>query len=259
MKFDPIGKPFYFDIELIKKCIDQYMKIDEVRFALQMCDMLPAHLRENPPSDILNIKKKIYQRTYDQIEYATDDEEANCKREFGEDQWHSIYCFPRAQIVEDALSELNKNGIIPWIYDLGCSHGNLPLGLLKFGFKFKYFGRGMNYRIVEKLKGWLGDVWAERPEPGQPTILTCFETLEHCFNPHDLVHSSYKVGVDFDQIFLSTPKGTLGGGLPEWDNRRVGHVRTWNLSEFLEFAQKSWPGYKWQYFDAYSMVLKGVK
>lgn len=263
--FDPYngpttGKPLFWDLGTHLMAIDQMIKADEIQIALQMCDQIPGWYRDNIPKEILALKSRIYQQTYDQIEYATDDEEAECTREFGEEQWHSSYCFPRAQILEDAVKALNDQGKVPWILDLGCSHGNLPLGLIKYGFKFTYCGKGMNYRIVKKLKGWIGNVWQGSPlSEDQPTILTCFETLEHAMNPHDLVHSAHKLGVHFDQIYLSTPMYCLGGGLPEWRERRIGHVRNWTPSEFADFARHGFPGYSWVLTPAYSMVLKGVR
>ncbi len=94
---------------------------------------------------------------------------------------------------------------------------------------------------------------------GQTKILVCFEALEHMWNPHDLEQAAKKIGVEFDQIYLSTPKYTLFGGLPDWKTRRIGHVRTWTPKEFMEFASNAFKGYSWTYFDSHSMVLKGTK
>ncbi len=253
-----IGKPLYFNMDAFIKTIVSFIRADEIQTALWLLDNPPGWYRDNMPSELIEIKKKLYQNLYDQIEYATDDEEAECIREFGEAQWDNGYMFPRAEIISNLIKALDPNAA-PWIFDLGCSHGNLPLGLIRAGFSFSYYGVGMNYRIQQKVKGWIGDHWREKPIEGHPTILYCTEVLEHMMNPHDLVQSAYKVGVDFDHILLSVPKYTLGGGLENWDTRRLGHVRTWTPKEFLEFADKSFPGYQWSYFDAFSMVIVGKR
>lgn len=261
-----VGKPLYWKLEEHIAAIIGMIRADELQIALRMCDEVPGWYRDHYPPELARIKQTLYRQCYDQIEYATDDEEAECTREFGEAQWDNGYMYPRAEIV----SEVVKSLPVPWIYDLGCSHGNLPLGLIKSGHTFAYRGAGMNLRIQEKVKAWVGKLWQERPDPGcakdgpflfpkQPTILFCSEVLEHCFNPHDIVHSAHKVGVEWDVIILSVPYGTLGGGLPNWSERRLGHVRTWTGKEFAEFADKAFPGYKWELFMSHSMVLKGVR
>lgn len=252
-----VGKPIYWDLEIHIKAVIQMIRADEIQTALTMIDSVPGYYRDNMPKELIDIKKKLYQNTYDQIEYATDDEEADCTREFGEAQWDNGYMFPRAQIISELIKSMFPRS--PWIFDLGCSHGNLPLGLIKSKHSFLYYGAGMNYRIQQKVKGWIGDHWSEKPINNQPTILYCTEVIEHCFHPEEIIHSAYKVGVDFDQILLSVPKYTLGGGLENWDTRRLGHVRTWTSREFLAFADNGFPGYQWKLYDAHSMVLVGTK
>jgi hypothetical protein len=146
------------------------------------------------------------------------------------------------------------------VFDLGCSHGNLPLGLIKQGLDFTYKGVGMNHRIQQKVREWVDDRWFEKkPDADNPTILYCTEVIEHCMNPHDVIHTAYKQGVDWDVILLSVPKYTLGGGLPDWDTRRLGHVRTWTPKEFHDFADHHWPGYSWTLYDSHSMVIVGKR
>lgn len=223
--------------------------------ALKLCDMVPGWYRDNYPAELAELKRLLYEHTYDTIEYCSDDDEAEMLRETGEEQWTSAYCYPRAQILESLIDSLQCT---PWIFDLGASHGNAPVGLIKSGKKFTYKGVGMNWRIIQKVKGWVGDHWKERPEPGQKTILFCTEVLEHCPHPEDLVHSAYKVGVNWDHIIFSTPKYTLGNGLPEI-KRRLGHVRTWTPNELGEFCAKNWPGYSWRLYPDFSMVIHGSR
>lgn len=255
-----IGKPLYWDLENHVAAILQMIRADELQIALKMLDDVPAWYRTNYPKELSDIKRKLFMNTYDQIEYATDDDEASCPREMGEQQWTSAYCFPRGEIITQEVQKLNSAGKAPWIFDLGCSHGNMPLGLYKLGLVFTYLGKAMNLRASEKIKEWLGPIyWREKPNDYQEKWLVCTEVIEHCFAPEEIVHSANKLGHAFDQIFLSVPLGCLYGGLHNWDSRRLGHVRGWTAEEFAAFAKQSFPGYKWTQYISHSQVLHGVK
>jgi hypothetical protein len=59
-------------------------------------------------------------------------------------------------------------------------------------------------------------------------------------------------------VFLSTPKFTWAGGMNNWQERQLGHLRTWTPKEFLDFAQKSFKNFTWiGDFDNHTLVLKG--
>lgn len=248
-----IGKPLFWHLADHVRAVEQMIRADELQIALRMCDDIPGWYRDNYPKELADIKRKLYERTYSTTEYGTDDEEAEMTREIGEAQWVSEYCYPRAQVLENIIK---GSEAVPWVFDLGASHGNCPVGLLSRGLLFQYKGIGINWRIIQKVKEWAKNVWAEKPTVGQPTILFCTEVLEHCQNPQDIVHEAYKVGVEWDWIVISTPKYTLGGGLEDW-NRRLGHVRTWTPSELFEFCNKNWRGYKWEILPEFSMVIVG--
>ncbi len=230
------GRPLYWRLSVHAKAIEQMIRADELQIALQMLENVPGWWRENYPEELSRIRRIIYRQTYDSIEYATDDEEADCPREMGEAQWDSPYMYPRAEIISQIVKKYNADGQRPWIFDLGASHGNLPLGLLKTVHDFDYLGVGMNHRIIQKLKGWVRSVWKEKPTNAQPTILYCSEVLEHMMNPQDLVHTAHKQMIEWDQILLSVPLYCLGHGLPDWETRRMGHVRNWTQKEFSDFA-----------------------
>ncbi len=257
MDADAIGKPLYFSLEAHVACVESLIKSDELHMAMSLCNMLPAWYLESHkryPPELQAIKDKLHARTYSQVEYATDWEEGACSREFGEAQADNGYQYPRLNILEQILID----GPPSWIFEVGMSHGNLPLSLIKHGHKFKYHGVGMNWRIVEKVREWCKDVWQEFPFVGERTILYCTETLEHASREEDVLHECKKIGVDFDVILLSVPYCTLGGGLESYD-RRLGHVRTYNTKSFIQLADRFFPGYSWELTLAPSMVIVGRK
>lgn len=256
-----IGKPFYFDVRKWKQAIEMMACSDEIQIALKMCDeLLPGYYRDHIPSEILEIRSRLYQQLYDQFDYSSDHDEANFTREEVTGQCLTNYTYPRADILFDDVKRLNSEGVSPWIFEISPSHGWLPVGFADRGLKFNFFGKNMNQPALEKIKKWLPfGVWSEKPNGGQKTILVCYEALEHMMNPHDLTQAAHKVGVEFDRIYLSTPMYTLWGGLPNWKDRRIGHVRTWTPSEFHKFAIDSFPGYLWKMVKSPSMVLVGSK
>jgi hypothetical protein len=259
-----VGRPYFFDLSKFIETVEMVIRSDEIQGALKMLDpdygILPGWYRDNYPQELTAIRNRLYEQCYDPFDYASDQDEASFSREEIEEQCLSPYTNPRADILFNDIKQMNAEGMMPWIFEISPSHGWLPLGFSKRELKFTFFGKNLNQKALDKIKHWLPfGVWADRPHPGQSKILVCFEALEHMWNPHDLEQSAKKIGQDFDLIYLSTPKYTLFGGLPDWSTRRLGHVRTWTPKEFVEFASKSFPGHSWTYFDSHSMVIKGVR
>lgn len=256
-----IGRPLFWNLEDHIKAVEGMIKSDEIQIALRMCDEVPSFYRTkvNYPVQLTEIKKKVYRQCYDIFLYGNDPEEASQTRETAESQWLGGYCFPRGEIITNEIRTLNMAGITPWLFDLSCSHGNALAGLIKTEVKFKYLGKSMNSRAAERVKEWAGDVWQDLPEKGQETILISTEALEHAWDSGDIVRAAYKMNIDYDQIFLSTPLNTLGGGLENYDTRPLGHVRCYNSEEFSRFAEESFSGYSWALYLSHSQVLHGKK
>ena len=261
-----IGKPLYFDLAAHVACVESLIRSDEIELALRVADCVPSWYRmpENYPPELSRIKQVVARQLYDQIEYACDDEEAECTREFGEAQWSNGYMHPRAEILEREVDKFDDGNLGPWVFDLGASHGNAPLGLIKLGKRFTYKGVGLNWRIIQKVREWCRDgehwdKWADKPDGGQHTILYCTEVLEHASRLEDIVTTALKECVDWDVVLLSVPMHTLGGGLHNYSDRRLGHVRCFSPQELFEFANRNWPGYRWELTLAASMVIVGRK
>lgn len=258
-----IGKPLYWTVERHVEAVEQLIRADEIEMAIQMCDMVPSYYRlpERYPKELSVIKQVVARQLYDQIEYSNDDEEAECTREFGEAQADNGYQYPRLHVLEQIIGVITPTNPV-WIFEIGCSHGNMPLALLKHGAQdWEYKGVGLNWRIVQKVREWVGDRWNDKPcpEKSQKTILYCTEVLEHCSRLEDIVTTALKECVDWDVVILSVPLNTLGGGLPSYTDRRLGHVRCFNEQDLYKFADKHWPGLKWEITLADSMVIVGRK
>jgi len=261
MDSNQLGKPIYWSLEDHIKAVIGMIRADEIQIALEMIEKIPSYYRsaENFPKELTDIRNKLYEQCYDIFLYGNDDDEANQTYETAKEQWFGPYCYPRAEHITTQIKSCNDQGLTPWIFDLSCSHGNCAVGLKESGVKFNYLGKSMNHRAAMKVKEWMGPIWKDRPDPHQLTILVCTEALEHAWDSGDIVRAAYKVGVNFDQIVLSTPLNTLGGGLENWSERPLGHVRCYNEKEFVAFAEKSFPGYHWSLIRSHSQVLHGHK
>lgn len=253
-----IGRPFYFDMDKYLDQVEDMIRTDELKFALVMLENVPGWYRDYPTERQIKIKNTLLGQCYDDFDYANDFDEANWTYKDIVEQCLSDYTFPRANVVAEELEALNKENKKPWIFEISPSHGWLPLGFEHKGFKFDFCGKNLNQKAMEKIKLHL-KCWRHHPEESQQKWLVCFESIEHMWDEYSFERSAKKLGHTFDKIFLSVPMYTLGGGLPDWSTRRVGHVRTWTPTEFWNFANKIFPGYKWIITTAHSMVLKGIK
>lgn len=255
-----MGRSAYFNLDNHIIAVEQLIASDEIEMALKLMDMLPSWHRTNYPDELTRMKKILYENLYDPYEYSSDSDEAGWTKEDAEKQFGTAYTYPRAEILRDVVLHYNAKNMTPWICELSTSHGLLPLGLQREGHKFNFFGKNLNHPALIKLKGWLNDgVWAESPGVDQPKIFVFTEALEHAYREEDLLNSYMKLGIEFDDIILSVPNGTLGHGLPNWKTRRLGHLRTYNSDEFYALAKRYFKGYSWRLWPSVSLVLHGER
>ncbi len=253
-----IGQPQFFKMDHFLDSVEMLIKADDLKNAIKMLDLVPAYYLDYPTKRQQELKNKLYKQCYDDYDYASDFDEANWVYKDIIDQCLTSYTFPRAEIVAEEIKALNDQNKKPWICELSPSHGWLPLGFEHKGFKFDYYGKNLNQKAMDKIRLHL-KCWEHHPKETQEKWLVCFESIEHMWDEYSFQRSVAKLEQDFDKVFLSVPLYTLGGGLPNWDTRRVGHVRTWSPKQFSNFAMEVFPGYSWEITLHHSMVLKGKK
>lgn len=254
-----LGRSLHFSLTDHIKAVESLIKSDEIEMAFKLLDMVPAWERENYPIALTEIKNTLWQNLYSPMTYVNDEDEAAYTYQQVVDQVNSGYCYPRLDILKALVLNLNAQGWKPWVFELSTSHGPIPIGLKEAGAQFDFYSKNFNQAALAKVIEWMGPSWQPSPVLTQKTIFVNFECLEHAFRVEDIRDDYYKLGIGFDDILLSVPHGTLGGGLPNWETRRLGHVRTYNLKEFSALAMDYFPGYTWKAWPNVSIVLHGTR
>lgn len=257
-----LGRSLYFSLDKWIEAVEMLIRSDEILMAIEVLAKVPSWHREDPASQkkLHEIKTTLFRQAYDSMEYANDPDEAGYTRAEAERQFFSSYAFPRGEILLEEVNKLNRDGKTPWVFELSTSHGLLPLGLAKANCKFNFCAKNLNQAALVKVKDWLGpEIWQEKPKQGQPTLFINTECLEHAAREEDIEHNYYKLGIDFDTILLSVPYGVLGGGLPDWRTRRLGHIRTYTKQDFLNLAHRFFPNRQWEMCVSHSLVVIGRK
>lgn len=263
-EFNPTsGMPKYFSQDHYLNMIEQYIMCDEIERALWLIDNPPAYFRDHPIPEAQKIRDQIYKQLMSLEEYCNDKEEkASEAKSFTDDMINELinsqHCYPRGPIMCELVKKFNDEGKIPHIIEMSPANYWLPRGLKAKDLKFTYKPLTINKDALTEAKTLLHDVMIE-PDPKQPKVFVCFETIEHLWNEDDIYHFYVKQGVDADIVAFSTPCYTLFGGLPNWHSRELGHVRAYTPSEFIRWANKNWPNRQWQLQKHHMMVLLGSK
>lgn len=251
-----IGKPRYFNMDTHIANIEQMINADEIDIALYMIDHPPSYYREFPDARLVELKRRLYQQLFDANAYI--DCEVPCSIEELEKTIDTDVCYPRADLLAAEIKKLNQNIEIPFVYELAPGSGWLPIGLNKMGHRFDYYGQTLSQKMSDFLKLHI-PYWTDKPKPAQKTIFVCYELLEHLKHPDDIAHSFYRTNIDFDMVCLSTPWNCWSGGMNNWQNRQLGHLRGWTSDDFLAFANRSFQNYTWKLHKHHTLVLVGHK
>lgn len=253
-----VGKPINFDIDLHIKAINQMICADELEIALDMTDkLLPGYYRDHKPKELIELKKDLQKCIFDHYAYIESESTICDKDAIANGFAHPAY-FPRSEVIKEHVKKLNDKNITPWIMEIGPGLGCLPLGLQKHGCRFNYLAKSLSQTMIGMLKDYV-PTWMERPNQDQNTIFVAYELLEHMHNPDDIRHTFVRANVEFDTLFISTPKYTANNGHQDWRGHALGHLRTWTPTEFIQWGIRNFPEYSFEFVDSGTMILIGNK
>lgn len=248
-----IGRPNYFDINHWLTVVEEYITCDEVERALWLLDNPPAWYRDHYPMRAKEMRDRLLTQFFTATDYSKDPVPDSVIGAMDHD-------IPRGEVVAKYVKELNDHDLVLNIRE--CAPGNywLPFVLERQGLRFTYFGASLDPDLQRRAAEKLGDKFTEKPLAGCPLAFVCFEMLEHLHNPVEIYQSYLKTTRGLaDRIFLSTPKYTFGGGMGNWFESALGHLRAYTPSEFHKFAAQYWPEFKWTMYDGHVMCLVGER
>ena len=253
-----LGKPKHFNLDLYLDAVEHMICADEIKFALTMLDNLPGYYRDNYPKRAQNIKDLVLQQCMTVQDYINDVYELieNSEKIHKcpvQEQWRLPHFSPRGELIIKIVKDLNANGYCARIVEIGPYNYWLPLGLQDQGCDFIYTPISINPYVKNPYKTKTS---SEKPIKD---IFICFEVIEHLWNEQEIYHYFCKTQTDPDYVLISTPKYTCGGGLPNWNTRQLGHIRTWTPSELTQYCRKNWPNLDWYFVDSAMMICIGEK
>ncbi len=231
----------------------ELVRSDDVLLALDLLTShLPGFYRANPPEEVKNLKNEIMARIVGPDFYAREEE----KCDFGgvEDAIGTL----RAKLVLEECQKLNRQHKIPCVYDIGPGNFWLPLLLFSEGIGFCY----KPITLTSKSRNSFFDTYPYlrgEPDHDDPKVFLCMELIEHLQNP-DEIRSAMLRECDglADIIHLSTPFCSYDGREREMSSA-LGHLRTYNSSEFVAAAMKLFPEYTLEYFPSQVQHIRMVK
>lgn len=237
------------------------VQADEPERALQLLDNLPAYYRDNPPREVTTLREQILRslctpHTYSQVDMdATIDVRQSVSLLRG---------LLRGQVFEGvmkALSQTSGELGIPHIVDMGPGEYWLPLGLQTCAYEFTYQDVSLLQRTATQARELLRPEIFRAPKSEAPYLFVAFELIEHLMNPMELGVEALRHGGRMpDYVFLSTPLYTYDGRKKDWKKREgQPHLRAYTPNEFIQEANRVFPGYRWELKFDQIQVLKGEK
>lgn len=238
-----LGKPRFFDVDAWLGVAVALIRSDEVERAFWLLNNPPAYFRVNYPLKAKEMRDRLHKQLFTPIQYARglDDDSATFTAE--------MKMPSRGELVDQLVKELNEKGICPVICELAPGARWLEGIMTARGRKFWYEHMGLDKQWIKMAK----------PEAPLYNIFVAFEIIEHLADTTEIYRNYLKFERQADAIFMSTPYCTWGGGMEDWENNALGHLRAYTPDEFANEAKRMFDGYSWQMLSDDVMTLVARK
>lgn len=237
-----VGKPLFFNVDVYLAAAEMMINSDEVERALWMLDNMPAYYRENPPKRAIEIREALHRQLFTSVQYRGIYKSVNISPEHTAAHWPL-----RAQILEDIVAKENANDSKPHIMELAPGSFFIPEGLKHKGRHFTY-----EHKSIDDT-----DYPQEEPAPGAKIIFCAFEIIEHLANEWEIYQNYLKFQRPSNSVLISTPLFTFAGGLPDWETRPLGHLRTYTPNELHKICAEMFPNREWTCNMDSTIVFRG--
>lgn len=239
------GKPIFFDPDIFCSVVEMLISSDEVERAfLMLRNGAPAYYRDHPTPRMLEIRESLHRQMFTPAQYAGADSDGVSLEPKDLEQ----YCPPRAQVLISAIRDLNRTGIKPNIMEIGPGTFWLPYSLRYQNLDFTYEYQSLTVRDLP---------FEKPPQDGGVNLFVAFELIEHLTNEDELYQAYLKFKKRAKMIFISTPLYTYGGGIANWRDNALGHLRTYTPRELGQVASQLFEGYKWTAYLSDTITLVG--
>lgn len=230
------GEPMFFNLDVYFALIDMYISADEVERALWLLDNPPAYYRDKPPQRLRETREALHRQLWTPAQYRGIYEGAT-----NDEQWPH-----RAEVLE---SQINKQKDRPThIMELAPGSLWLKESLQKRGHEFTY-----EYISLDKSE------LVSTVDPMARTFFVAFEIIEHLANTKEIYQNYLKFGKRADVVVVSTPLYTFSGGLPDWRERPLGHLRAYTPRELHEELNKMFEGFNWHCHVSDTITMVGER
>lgn len=248
MCLENLGRPFYFDPDKFLDTVEQMIAADEIIFALKMLDNMPAWYRVNVPPRAVEIRRSVLEKVWTVFDYSRDSDELEQLDPL--DAGKDLRYYPRLSILKYLVSDLNHNGHKVNIFEMCPGNFSVLKHLDACNLDFGYRYENVNQK-TSQTELLLKHPWRE----GAFNIFICFEVIEHLWDA-EITLEHWASRVKANGVLISTPFGCMGGGRPDWDQRDLGHVRTFTDHELMAIIRKIWPGKN--YYSVKSTMQVGI-
>lgn len=249
-----VGRPNHVDMSIILAAIKEYMKADEVELAIWILDHLPSYYKDNPPPEFVELRRKIFEQCLTTQDYIFD----NSGERLTQEEIINYYNHPsqlRFKIVAEKVKALNDQGITPHITELGAGEFWLAVGMKQERLSFTYYPIVLNQDHLLRAEELLGPM--VQPRKNCYEMYVCMETAEHLWSPQEIFHYYARYKIQAQYLAFSTPKYTCLGGMPDWEQKPIGHIRAWSPKQFHSFLSQYFYGFTWRHIDSDLMVFIG--
>lgn len=239
-----IGKPnpSLFDIDRYLDVIEGLICVDEINLAMRMLKEPPAWYADHPTERMLEIRDSLARATWTPIQYSGIYASLQTDGAAALAQWSHRY-----QALEREVRKMNEAGKCAHVMELAPGAMVVREGLRALGVSATYEWMGLEY--VER----------NNPMPNAGVIFCAFEILEHLSEPEEIYRNYMKFGREADVVLISTPLYCYGGGMGDWRNRPLGHLKTLSPRSLHETVSAMFRGYEWSVELSDVIVLTGRK
>lgn len=230
----PTGMPLWFNLDVYFALIDQYIASDEVEIAMYLLENPPSYYRDHPPKRLIETREALHRQTWTSSQYVGLYKDIP---ENSESEWPS-----RMDVLEGMLTDCTH------IMELGPGGLRVKDSLIKRGHNISY-----EYISLD------GSEILKRAPVNATVIFVCQEIIEHLKDPTEIFQNYLKFKKPADKILITTPLYTYAGGMPEWRDRPLGHLRTYSPSILHETVAKMFRGFNWSIQLSETINLVGEK